>query len=256
MAPPRERSPVSPLSQTPSLPSFKHFEAGNASTTKVTTKHEGVPVVMSSSGVPRRKPLPESAVVGYAQHDERVVGASNGEKGLVSRLSLQEKLRFNGDKKRQRIFFGGIVAAVVVVLVALIIGLSVGLTRKNRTSNLPLPLNNGGPYSGDLTYYEPALGACGITSTGSQNICAVSRILYDAASTGSDPNQNPLCGLKIRLKKGDRSVDVTVVDRCVGCKPTDIDVSMGVFQKLASIEQGRVNVEWAWLNKNPVSIPQ
>ena len=41
----------------------------------------------------------------------------------------------------------------------------------------------------------------------------------------------------------------------VGCKPTDIDVSMSVFEELALIEQGRVNVEWAWIDKAPITMP-
>jgi hypothetical protein len=35
----------------------------------------------------------------------------------------------------------------------------------------------------------------------------------------------------------------------------DIDVSISVFSQLAAVEQGRVNVEWAWLETAPVSIP-
>lgn len=46
-------------------------------------------------------------------------------------------------------------------------------------------------------------------------VCAVSHILFDAASTGSNPNANPLCGMKVRVKRGEASVDVTVVDRCM-----------------------------------------
>lgn len=88
------------------------------------------------------------------------------------------------------------------------------LTVFDRVQDLPLPEDNGGPYKGDLTYYEPAMGSCGITSSGSDSICAVSKLLYDAASTGSDPNQNPLCGAKLRLRRGGKSVDVKVVDRC------------------------------------------
>lgn len=122
------------------------------------------------------------------------------------------------------------------------------------TSNLPLPTNHGGPYTGDLTYYTPALGACGTTSTDSDAICAVSHIIFDAASRGSDPNANPLCGLKIRLRREGKSVDVTVVDRCVGCKATDIDTTTSVFSQLADIDQGRVTVQWAWLENAPVEM--
>lgn len=51
-------------------------------------------------------------------------------------------------------------------------------------------------------------------------------------------------------------MDVTVVDRCVGCKTTDIDVSLSVFENLALTEQGRVLVQWAWIDKASVTIPQ
>lgn len=82
----------------------------------------------------------------------------------------------------------------------------------------------------------------------------MSHIIYDAASTSSNPNLNPLCGKKIRITHTDdrdgklKSIDVTVVDRCVGCKATDIDLSPGMFDKLAPAEEGRVVGTWAWLD--------
>ncbi|KAI9042781.1 RlpA-like double-psi beta-barrel domain-containing protein [Aspergillus affinis] len=140
-----------------------------------------------------------------------------------------------------------------LALIALIIGLAVGLTRRgNGHANLPLPTGYGGPYKGDLTYYDPALGSCGITSSSSDMICAVSHKLFDAALTGSNPNANPLCGLKLRVKRGESSVDVMVVDRCVGCDTTDLDVSSAVFKRLADMDLGRVLIEWAWLDEAPV----
>ncbi|RMZ85900.1 hypothetical protein DV736_g6548, partial [Chaetothyriales sp. CBS 134916] len=122
-----------------------------------------------------------------------------------------------------------------------------------RNGNLPLPSNHGGPYTGDLTYYAPGLGACGVTSSSSEDIVAVSHTLFDAAQSGTDPNANPLCGKKIRAKRykegvGERSVDLTVVDRCVGCKATDIDVTTSAFDRLADLDLGRVTVSWSWLD--------
>jgi len=35
-------------------------------------------------------------------------------------------------------------------------------------------------------------------------------------------------------------VDVTVVDRCTGCKETDVDLSLKMFETLADEAQGRV----------------
>ncbi|KAF2105817.1 RlpA-like double-psi beta-barrel-protein domain-containing protein-containing protein, partial [Lophiotrema nucula] len=104
---------------------------------------------------------------------------------------------------------------------------------------------------GDLTYYDPGLGSCGITSGENDAICAVSHYTFDAAQKGSDPNQNPLCGRMIRAQRVNNgktvSVDLKVVDRCTGCQPTDIDVSPGIFKQLADPDLGRVNVTWAWL---------
>ncbi|THX72231.1 hypothetical protein D6D08_05333 [Aureobasidium pullulans] len=109
-------------------------------------------------------------------------------------------------------------------------------------------------HEGDLTYYGTGLGSCGLTSTDSDMIVAVSHYVFDAASRSSDPNQNPLCGLKLRASRYDeqvgerRSVDLKVVDRCVGCAATDIDVSPAAFDKLAARASGRVDVTWAWLS--------
>lgn len=80
--------------------------------------------------------------------------------------------------------------------------------------------NGAEVYTGDLTYYNPALGACGIDSTDNDAVVAVSHLTFDAIQTGSDPNQNPLCGRKIRARRFNEktgqsvSIDVTVIDRC------------------------------------------
>jgi len=71
-----------------------------------------------------------------------------------------------------------------------------------------------------LTYYGTGLTACGDNPTENDNIVSVSYIIFDAASTGSNPNLNPLCGKIIRAERYDaqvgarRSVDLKVVDRC------------------------------------------
>ncbi|KAI1770558.1 RlpA-like double-psi beta-barrel-protein domain-containing protein-containing protein [Hypoxylon cercidicola] len=147
-------------------------------------------------------------------------------------------------------------AVFVFVVIPLAIGLGVGLSRRHsapENQNLPLPSNHG-IFTGELTYYEPALGACGIQSSSSEDIVSVSHVIFDSASEGSDPNTNPLCGMTIRVTRdyvetgaGNRSVDVTVVDRCVGCGATDLDLSIAVFTRLAPQDSGRVVGSWAWL---------
>ncbi|ETS80886.1 hypothetical protein PFICI_08415 [Pestalotiopsis fici W106-1] len=145
-------------------------------------------------------------------------------------------------------------AILLFIILPLAIGLGVGLSRRNGvdSSSLPLPSNTA-TFTGDLTFYDPGLGACGVTSTSNDDIVSVSHIIFDAASTGSNPNANRLCGQKIRIERangsgGNNSVDVTVVDRCTGCAAADLDVTLAVFTQLAQEEEGRVQMSWAWLS--------
>ncbi|KAF2623665.1 hypothetical protein BU25DRAFT_375352 [Macroventuria anomochaeta] len=154
--------------------------------------------------------------------------------------------------RSRRTFLVALLVAFVCLL-ALIIGLAVGLSKKSKTQNLPLP-DNTDHHTGDLTYYGPGLGACGIESGDDDAIVSVSHYVFDAAQTGSDPNQNPLCGRKIRATRVDErigkqvSIDVKVVDRCTGCEPTDLDVSPAMFDEMADHDLGRVTMTWAWLS--------
>ncbi|KAL4807868.1 RlpA-like double-psi beta-barrel-protein domain-containing protein-containing protein [Aspergillus unguis] len=219
------------------------------------------------SGVPKRKPLPIPAVdappVAESTSDiekaaenapatQTQVQPAAPEQNQTQWQQLQDKWNRLSTKKK-RIIVGALIA--LLALIGLIIGLAVGLTRRQgKGKNLPLPTSNGGPYTGDLTYYDPGLGSCGITSTSSDKICAVSHVLFDAALTSGNPNENPLCGLTLRIRRGDSSVDVTVVDRCPGCDVDDLDVSSAVFEDLGDLAEGRVTVEWAWLDKTPVEM--
>ncbi|KAI0131524.1 RlpA-like double-psi beta-barrel-protein domain-containing protein-containing protein [Daldinia grandis] len=146
-------------------------------------------------------------------------------------------------------------AIFLFVITPLAIGLGVGLSRRSsKAQNLPLPSNKS-VFTGDLTYYEPSLGACGVQSNSDEDIVSVSHIIFDAASQGTNPNTNPLCGMKIRVMRdfveadmGNRSVDVTVVDRCVSCAAADLDLSPAVFEQLALLGTGRVIGSWAWVS--------
>ncbi|USP73462.1 hypothetical protein yc1106_00736 [Curvularia clavata] len=145
-----------------------------------------------------------------------------------------------------------IVGAAFLSLLALIVGLAVGLSSKSSTAALPLP-EGAQTVEGDLTYYNPGLGACGQTHGDGDPVVAVSHIIWDKNQVGANPNTNTLCGKKIRARRVDErtgkeaSIDVTVIDRCTGCKAVDLDVSPAMFKKLADPDLGRVKVEWSWL---------
>jgi hypothetical protein len=65
--------------------------------------------------------------------------------------------------------------------------------------------------TGDLTYYSPGLGACGTTASDGDMVCAVSRLVFDAAAAPGDsnPNHNPLCGRRVRVQRNAASVVLT-----------------------------------------------
>jgi hypothetical protein len=187
--------------------------------------------------------------------------------GVLDRIFPPNKLYLNRFRRRTFLLFILLPLLIIFVLLPLILGLAIGLSRQSASSSsqpLPLPANDTSAiYTGALTYFAPALGSCGIVSNDSSAICAVSHLVYDAVATGSDPNQNPLSGKRIRIERavaqgelasngseaqaGNRSVVVTVVDRCTGCASLDLDLSPGVFGLLANPTEGRVQGSWSWL---------
>lgn len=107
---------------------------------------------------------------------------------------------------------------------------------------------SGKSYTGDVTYYDVGLGACGITSSASEHIVAVSHVTFDSYGT-ANPNANPICGKQVSITSSSGSqVLATVVDRCVGCTEDDLDLSTGLFQTVYPAGDGRVHgVKWSFV---------
>ncbi|KAI8953953.1 RlpA-like double-psi beta-barrel-protein domain-containing protein-containing protein [Xylaria longipes] len=101
--------------------------------------------------------------------------------------------------------------------------------------------------SGDLTYYAPGLGACGVYNSEDDAIVALSYQLFDQYTPNGNPNLNSLCGKQIQINLGGNSAVVTVQDRCQGCQYNDLDVPVKVFSQLADPSAGRVQMTWNWL---------
>ncbi|KAJ5266403.1 hypothetical protein N7497_009561 [Penicillium chrysogenum] len=123
---------------------------------------------------------------------------------------------------------------------------SLGLGNSSQWNNTHSPTATQA-FGGDLTWYETGLGACGWFNRGGDHVCAVSHIVYDRANVDGNPNHNPLCGRPIHIQRGDRGIDVTLVDRCEGCGEFDIDVTRGVFEALGNLDEGRVHTDWWWI---------
>ncbi|KAI1122162.1 RlpA-like double-psi beta-barrel-protein domain-containing protein-containing protein [Nemania abortiva] len=110
-------------------------------------------------------------------------------------------------------------------------------------SVLAVPLNNNGntlaersqTYTGDITYYQPGLGACGETNSDSEAVVAMSPSQY----TGN-------CGKYITITKNGKTAKAKVVDKCPSCASGSIDVSSTVFQSLVDLSVGRTTVSWSF----------
>ena len=80
-------------------------------------------------------------------------------------------------------------------------------------------------------------------------VVALPHSLFDSKMGGSNPNNNPLCGKKVKASFDDKSIEVKVVDRCPGCDENDLDLSPTAFQKLAPLDKGRLkNMKWHFLD--------
>lgn len=104
--------------------------------------------------------------------------------------------------------------------------------------------SSGSPCSGDITFYEAGLGACGETTDGeTDNVVAL-----PWAFMGTQSNGNPFCGKTITISKGGKTVQATVVDKCMGCVGRDLDLSNKAFQDLGvDFSVGRTTADW-WFN--------
>jgi hypothetical protein len=117
------------------------------------------------------------------------------------------------------------------------------------SSNPPPGGFHAGINTGDATYYDVGLGACGWDNGDDEMVVAVSQLLYDKypGYKGGNPNNNPVCGKKIIASLNGKSVEVKVVDRCVGCQQKDLDFSMAAFLKIGSVAHGREKgMTWQW----------
>ncbi|OBZ68318.1 Papain inhibitor [Grifola frondosa] len=91
-------------------------------------------------------------------------------------------------------------------------------------------------YSGQATYFEPGLGACGAYSQPTDLIVALSPSEYVGGAH---------CYQHIGVNYNGNFVDATVVDECPGCASGSIDLSPSAFEQLAPLSAGRLyGVSW------------
>ncbi|KAK4230262.1 putative allergen asp f7 protein [Podospora fimiseda] len=104
-----------------------------------------------------------------------------------------------------------------------------------------------GARTGDFTYYQVGLGACGWDDSGkdhTDNIVAISHIVM-----GTQSNGNPYCGKSISVSANGKTVQATVRDKCMGCAADAVDGTEKMFLELfGTLDVGRAPVKW-WFNE-------
>jgi expansin (peptidoglycan-binding protein) len=107
----------------------------------------------------------------------------------------------------------------------------------------------GTSYTGDATYtdFSIGLGSCGELSQNSENVVAISHLIFDSFGT-PNPNNNPTCNKMINIKGLDgQTYQARVTDRCPVCAVGSIDLPQQLFNKVTNNGDGRVhNIEWSW----------
>lgn len=106
------------------------------------------------------------------------------------------------------------------------------------------PCSQSNHCTGEVTYYDTATlashpGSCGGTSNGrSENVLALPQALMDQAD----------CGRTVTVRYGGVEATGVVVDKCMGCDSTSIDLSRHFFAQIADLAEGRIGgVEW-WIH--------
>ncbi|RHZ82493.1 hypothetical protein Glove_109g279 [Diversispora epigaea] len=95
-------------------------------------------------------------------------------------------------------------------------------------------------YTGDVTWYNVGLGACGKYNNDKELIAAIPGPQFDPYTPNGNPNRNSKCGKSIKITRGSKYVIVKLMDRCGGCKSGDIDLSPAAFKKIGSLGEGRL----------------
>lgn len=101
-------------------------------------------------------------------------------------------------------------------------------------------------FQGDITFYSPGLGSCGILSSDSEPVVALA---VSMMNNPANPNKNPKCGTQVHIfnpKTGETHSGI-IVDTCYSCQYEDLDLSHSLFQRIAPYGNGRVHgMRWTF----------
>ncbi|ODO03403.1 hypothetical protein L198_02250 [Cryptococcus wingfieldii CBS 7118] len=93
-------------------------------------------------------------------------------------------------------------------------------------------------YSGQATFYDVGLGACGGTNVATDYIVALNTAQYGSGYPG------PHCGKAITISYGGKQVGATIEDECPTCAYGALDMSTSLFLNFATENDGVFQMTW------------
>lgn len=97
--------------------------------------------------------------------------------------------------------------------------------------------SEGAPCDGMITFYDTATLATNPSSCGNTNDGTIEDVLALPHGIMKEGD----CGKTVTITYNGQTATGTVVDKCMGCDNTSIDLSRALFGKLASFDRGRVS---------------
>ena len=90
--------------------------------------------------------------------------------------------------------------------------------------------------SGQATYFYQGgnPGSCGWVSSDDSAVAAINSAQMDSS----------LCGQKIYIQANGKTIEATVADTCPTCDWGSVDLSVGAFQQLSSLDTGIFPITW------------
>jgi expansin (peptidoglycan-binding protein) len=108
---------------------------------------------------------------------------------------------------------------------------------------------SGPTHTGNATYYNVGGGvtASGKNYSNEQLVCALNSQQFDPYTPNGNPNNNTLCGKKIKVTGPNGTADVTIVDRLPSGQSGDLDLSPAAFDLIVGNRDiGRAQVTWQY----------
>ncbi|KAJ2723775.1 hypothetical protein GGI07_002394 [Coemansia sp. Benny D115] len=117
---------------------------------------------------------------------------------------------------------------------------------KGKSSEEKKPSSNtsSGSFSGRLTYYNPANGACGGSGYGDDDMVAA----LNAEQYGDVDSVSDYCGKCAQIEGDKATIVVKIIDACEGCGYGALDLSPSAFKKVTSDDGVSENVSWSWVD--------